>query len=768
MGSLNTDLEWGSVARTNLESEGRHVRFLHAGFLQVTPAIGSVSRAGRGLSMMAWPIASLVLVEGTVDRVHSTGAIPKNLRSPQSCTLSPMKSRLARLARSLLPGILLIAAACAVLILTDRTRARGDRTDGVHTTRIAVLLFTNIAAFEQGYEGLVKQLASVGYSRESGTTIDLFNPAGDTATLAQMCTQIGSANPPYDLVVSLGTATTQAFARANSRAVPHVMGFVASPPAINIPLGAYAEGGGRPASLAGFGCMQPIGALFEALRATAPSAKRIGVVYNPAEPNAEAAMKVARAAAGPLGFELVEANGSNVTEVVNAADAVLARDIDVFWLLPDTVVSSAAKTLIRRARERHAGVIASLPELGSEGAHLCIGADWDACGTVTGLYAELLLHGVDPRTLPVENFVPQRVTVSDEALPSGWAFPSELRARARQARGDTLGPKSLQEALEALRAKPRPRPRAGIPSIALLTYNRTPNFEDCYAGFEEEWAKLGYADGRNCSMRLRDAQFDSGTLNTLAAAIAAEKPDLVITFTTPALQTALRRIPDRTIVFSLCSSGVAAGAGQSETNHLPNITGAEVGADWDAMIEVARAALPKLRRAGTVYSPGEANSVYFHDLWKAKLAAAGIELVSVGADKPTELPEAADSLATLGIDAILQISDNSSSTGFRTIVRAADRANIPVFGFSPTSVRFGAALSVSRDYRDVGRVTAVLADRVLRGESPAAIPFTAPTETVFVVNPDRLRRFGLTLPKPLLDRARIESESADAAPSAPK
>jgi ABC-type uncharacterized transport system substrate-binding protein len=406
-------------------------------------------------------------------------------------------------------------------------------------------------------------------------------------------------------------------------------------------------------------------------------------------------------------------------------------------------------------------VIASLPELGAEGAHLCIGADWEACGTVTGLYSELLLHGADPRTLPVENFVPQRVVLNDDGLPSGWAFPADLRARAQQSLAAVAGPKSLQDALEAQRAKPR----AGAPSIALLTYNRTPNFEDCYAGFEEEWARLGYADGKNCAMRLRDAQFDSGTLNTLAAAIAAEKPDLVITFTTPALQTALRRITDRRIVFSLCSSGVAAGAGKSETDHLPNVTGAEVGADWDEMIAVVRAALPKLRRAGTVYSPGEANSVYFHDIWKAKLAAVGIELVSVGADKPTELPEAADSLATLGIDAILQISDNASGTGFRTIVRAADRANIPVFGFSPTSVRLGATLAVSRDYRDVGRVTARLADRVLRGESPAAIPFTAPTETVFIANPERLRRFGLTLPKVLLDRARIEAESADQAPT---
>jgi len=674
-----------------------------------------------------------------------------------------MTSRLARLARSLLSGILLIVAACAVLILTDRSRARSDRTDAPdqHAARIAVVQFTNIAAFEHGYAGTAQYLASVGFSADKGTTIDRFNPAGDVGTLAQMCTQIGTAHPPYDLVITLGTATTQAFMRANSAGTPQVMGFVASPPAIGVPLGDFVEGKGRPASLAGFGCMQPIPALFQALRETAPAAKRIGVVYNPAEPNAEASLKVARAVAPTLGFEIVEGNGSSVTEVVNAADAVLSRDVDAFWLPPDTVVISAAKALIRKVRDRHVGVFTNLPELAADGAHLNIGADWDACGSATGHYAELLLRGVDPRTLPIEDFVPQRVSVNLDGLPADWSIPSAIRARAEQKEPLEVAPKSVLEALAALPTQPR----SGMPSIALLTYNRTPNFEDCFAGFEEEWARLGYVEGKNCTMRLRDAQFDSGTLNTLAAAIAAEKPDLVITFTTPALQTALRRITDSRIVFSLCSSGVSVGAGKSITDHLPNVTGAEVGADWDTMIEVVRATLPNLRRAGTVYSPGEINSVYFHEIWKAKLAAAGIELVSVGADKPTELPEAADSLVTLGIEAILQISDNSSSTGFRTIVRAADRANIPVFGFSPTSVRLGATLAVARDYRDVGRMSARIADRVLRGESPAAIPFSEPTETVFIANPDRLRRYGLTLPKSILDRARIEAESVDPAPA---
>lgn len=668
-----------------------------------------------------------------------------------------MSPRMWKRLRSLLPGLLLIVAACTVLILTDRSRMRDGQADvrGPRPVRVAVIQFTNIAAFEIGRSALIAHLASVGYSTENGCTFDAYNPAGDMATLAQMCTQVVTASPRYDLVVTLGTATTQAFARTNTRGIPQVMAFVSSPPAIDIPMGPYIEGSGRPASLAGFGCLQPIAPMLEALRACDPEATRVGVAFNPAEPNAEASLKVARGVAPKLGLEIVEGNGASVTEVVNAVDAILASGVDALWLPPDTVVYSAATTIIRRATERGVPVITNFPELAAQGAQLNIGADWDTCGITTGMYAELLLRGADPRSLPVEDFAPQRVALDGRALPSHWRIPDALRSRAEQTTPESTAPESLRAALAAIDAQSDSR--RTMPSIALLTYNRTPNFEECEAGFAEEWARLGYADGRNCRMRLYDAQFDSGTMNTMASAIAADRPDLVITFTTPALQTALRRMPDQMILFSLSASGVAAGAGTSMTDHLPNVTGVEVGSNWDMMIEVARAALPNLRRVGTVYSPSETNSVLYNTVWGEKLAKAGIELVSVGADKPTEMPEAADALAALDIDAILQISDNASSTGFASIVRAADRANLPVFGFAPNCVRLGAALSVSCDYRDAGRDTARVADRLLRGESPAGIPFSQPTTTRLLVNPARMQRYGITLPQSLLDQAVIMS-----------
>lgn len=316
-----------------------------------------------------------------------------------------------------------------------------------------------------------------------------------------------------------------------------------------------------------------------------------------------------------------------------------------------------------------------------------------------------------------------------------------------------LGISLIAAASAALVLTDRSGAKPGVPTVSVLTYSRTSVFEDAYAGFIDEMKALGHEDGRTMRLVVRDAQLDVGTLNTIVATIAEERPTVVVPMTTMALQATIRRIKDRPVVFTLIASAVAAGAGTSATDHLPNVTGNEVQGDWDGMVRALRAAIPGVRKVGTLFAPGEANSVFNRDQWKARLAKDGIELVSAPADRPTEIPESADALVAQGVQAIVQISDVSSSSGFGSIVRSGDRAGIPVFGFATSAVRDGATLALARDFRQTGLDGARLVDRVLKGEDPASMPFTETTKTVTVVNPDRLRRFGITLPASILDGA---------------
>ena len=673
-------------------------------------------------------------------------------------------------ARRLLLGILLIAAASAVLVLTDRSRAR-PAAGGTEAKRIAIVQISSIDAMSTARDALVARLEAAGYTAAAGTVIERFNAEGDVGTLGQMAAQASGASPPFDLVISLSTPATQAVMRANRTGVPQVFGLVASPPAIGVPLGPWTPGSTRPEHVAGFGTLQPAELLFGALRAAAPAARRVGCVWNPAEPNAEASVKLGREVCAALGMELVEANGANVTEVVSAADVVLSRGIDCFWILADTNVIAAAKPVIERCRRSGVPVITNFPAMAELGAAINYGADYAAMGTSTGAIAELVLAGTPPRDIPCDNFVPVAVCLNYDGFGAGWRRPPDLERAAERifergtSRTQQVERADVPPAVAAMLAARTASRTAGgrLPLIAAVTYSRTPNFEDAYRGFLAEMEAIGLGDGVGSRIVLRDAQLDIGSLGTIVAAVAAERPDVVVPFTTPALQAVARRIKDLPVVFSLIASAIDSGVGTSDHDHVPNVTGAQVQGDWPRMVEVLKAAMPGVRRVGTVFAPGEANSVFNKESWRKALEREGIELVAVGADRPTELAEAADGLVSQGIEAVAQVSDNASSMGFSTIVRAADRAGIPVFSFTPGSMRAGAAFAVARDFEDVGRVSARIVKRVLGGEPTAGIPFAHTERTVLYVNPERLARFRVRLPTDVLAQAKVIREG-DPAP----
>ena len=673
--------------------------------------------------------------------------------------------------RRLLLGLILIAAASAALVLSDRSGQRNDLRSPIE--RIAVLQINSIQSFEDARRGLLEYLADRGVSAQDGDEIILLNAEGDVGTLGQMATQL--AGDDLDLIITLSTPATQAMIRANQRGTPHVFGLVASPPAAGIPLGAWSPESPRPRNVAGFGTMQPIGPLFEALRECAPSLRRVGCVWNPAEPNAEASVRLGREVAARLGFELLEANGASVTEVVAAADVLASRGIEAFWILADTNVLAAAPTVIARCRAAGLPVVTNFPAMWESGGAINLGADYPAMGRATGAIAELVLRGVPPSDVAVEDFVPAWLSLNLDAFPASWRRPQQLLDSAsivldgagppiERSIESPLAPPSVLALLADLPPLAAPRPER--PRIAAVTYNRTSNFEDAWEGFTREMERLGYRDGENCEIDLKDAQLDIAALNTIAAAFAQDRHDVVVPFTTPALQAVLRKVKDRPIVFSLIGDAVGAGAGRSNEDHLPNVTGAIVAADWEGMIRVLKAVAPDVRRVGTAFAPGEANSVIYRDQWKAALEKEGIELVSVAADRPTELPEAIDAVIAQGVEIITQISDVVSGSGFPAVSKAADRANLPVFGFTPAAVSQGATLAVSRDYREVGANSAILLDRVLRGEDPKGIPFMAPRNTDLFVDPARLARFGIRLTPEL--QALVRQSAAPAAPAPPE
>jgi ABC-type uncharacterized transport system substrate-binding protein len=289
--------------------------------------------------------------------------------------------------------------------------------------------------------------------------------------------------------------------------------------------------------------------------------------------------------------------------------------------------------------------------------------------------------------------------------------------------------------------------------VHVVGYNDTPPTEESLRGLHDGLGKSGLAAGKDYRLQITNAQGDMATLSSMIASAQSQKADMLITISTPTLQAAVRQVDDIPVVFTTVASGVLAGAGRSETDHKPNVTGVTTCSPFEEMAEVLRACVPQARTAGTLFTPAEVNSVLYKDHLERALKARGITLVPVPANTAADIADAALSLSQKRIDVICQISDNLTSSAFASIARQAENARLPIFGFVTKQASQGAVLVMARDYYDAGVDTGLLAARIMRGESPAKIPFTNVKTSCLLVNRTRAAAMGIRVPDEIIRRA---------------
>ena len=259
--------------------------------------------------------------------------------------------------------------------------------------------------------------------------------------------------------------------------------------------------------------------------------------------------------------------------------------------------------------------------------------------------------------------------------------------------------------------------------------------------------------GPGLEVKVRDAQGELSALPGLVDAARADDADVIVTITTPALQAAMARAGGRPGIFALAIDPLHAGDKGTHERHLPNVAGIYDRSPFEELLAVLNELRPEARTVGTLFNPAESNSVAFRDEFARVARARGLTLVSVASDSPAGVADAALALVQRGVDAVCQINDNLHEAAFAGIAEAARRGKVPLFAFSSPLVRQGAMVAVANDHAEGGREAGLIAARVLRGESPASIPYRGITRTVLAVNPAAAAAAGMPLPASLLARA---------------
>jgi putative ABC transport system substrate-binding protein len=107
------------------------------------------------------------------------------------------------------------------------------------------------------------------------------------------------------------------------------------------------------------------------------------------------------------------------------------------------------------------------------------------------------------------------------------------------------------------------------------------------------------------------------------------------------------------------------------------------------------------------------------------------------------------------VDAIWVPTDNTVASAMTTLVSAADSNGIPIFPAVDTMVEEGGLATVGLDQYELGRLTGEMVAAILNGESdPATTPIRYLDEGEIIINQEKAKQLGITIPTQLLEQAK--------------
>ena len=266
-------------------------------------------------------------------------------------------------------------------------------------------------------------------------------------------------------------------------------------------------------------------------------------------------------------------------------------------------------------------------------------------------------------------------------------------------------------------------------------------------GFVDELAKQGYVEGENIEINLQNAQGEQRNLKTISQQLA-ESSDVVLAIATPSAQSLANTTQTTPVIFSAVTDPVSAKLVESREHPGGNVTGtSDQSSDAiSTQINLIKKVLPKAKTIGILYTQSEPNSVVQKDEAKRLLEEKGFTVVEKTILDSNNVKAAAESLMA-EVDMVFVPTDNIISSTMETVKQVSIKHKVPVFGGSTEMIAVGGLYNYGTNYEELGRQTARMLVRVLKGEKPENIAVELPEKLELHTNQEMADALGIDISK---------------------
>ncbi len=269
--------------------------------------------------------------------------------------------------------------------------------------------------------------------------------------------------------------------------------------------------------------------------------------------------------------------------------------------------------------------------------------------------------------------------------------------------------------------------------VAIITLIENRLLDDAIAGVEAGLIESGLTLGKDYTVKKYSAQGEIGQLPQIVDAVILEKPDVIVTVTTPALLAAAAKVNDIPLVFTVASDPYKLQIFK-EGKKPANICGVHDNPPVGRLLKMAARCNQNLTKAGIVYDAAQINSLISVERLRAAGKEQHIHILEATASSVSDLGTAAQSLIQRGAEAFILSADNLILTGFPVILKVTKGAGIPVYVTEPDFVSQGASGAIGDNYYEWGKQSGQMAAKVLTGVPPSDLSVTE-TKNQYVIEP---------------------------------
>ena len=278
------------------------------------------------------------------------------------------------------------------------------------TFKVGICNYVDDASLNQIVDNIQAQLETLG--KENNVTFEIAydNCNADANVLNQIVANFMADK--VDLMVGVATPvamTMQSLTEGTN--IPVVFAAVSDPEGAGLVASNDAPG----ANITGTSDYLDTNAIMNLIFAKDPDAKKIGLLYDIGQDASTVPIEAAKAYLDEKGVAYVEHTGTNVDEVMLAAQAMVSDGVDAVFTPTDNTVMTAELSIYETFANAGIPHYTGADSFALNGAFLGYGVDYANLGVETAnMIKGILVDGNDPATTPVKTFDNGTATINTD------------------------------------------------------------------------------------------------------------------------------------------------------------------------------------------------------------------------------------------------------------------------------------------------------------------------------------------------------------------